>query len=433
MAVETGIHHESGLVGLEQELHARLMELVNLRKLEALPVAEARNQVATKLDTMITEARVALNSGERQEIIENIENEIFGFGPIEPLLQDRSVSDILVNGPHVCYVECQGKLQKSDVRFRDTDHLLRIIQKIASAVGRRIDESSPMVDARLADGSRVNAVIAPLALDGPVLSIRKFSVDPLKMDDLERFRSLAPSMSEFIRCAIQARVNILISGGTGSGKTTLLNAVSGFIPPYERIVTIEDSAELQLQQPHVVRLETRPPNIEGKGEVRQRQLVRNCLRMRPDRIIVGEVRGDEALDMLQAMNTGHDGSLSTIHANTPRDALTRLEHMVGMSGTPIPPQVARQQIAAAIHLVVQTERLPDGRRVICSIEEITGMEQNVVNMQELFRFERRGADSRGHVLGAFRATGIRSAMIGRFMERGVHLDAEIFDPSREYE
>ncbi len=426
-------HSTSSLQELEDRLHRRLMEMINLRNLEKLPLQQARDQVASQLRNMIQEERVALNEDERQLIVSDIQNEIFGLGPIEPLLADPTVSDILVNRHDMCYVERHGKLDHTEVRFRDDDHLMRIIQKIASDVGRRIDESSPMVDARLADGSRVNAIIPPLALDGPVLSIRKFSVDPLRSDDLIRFRSLTPDMAAFMEAAVKARINIIISGGTGSGKTTLLNVVSGFIPDNERIITIEDSAELQLQQPHIVRLETRPPNIEGKGEVRQRQLVRNALRMRPDRIVVGEVRGDEALDMLQAMNTGHDGSLSTIHANTARDALTRLEHMVGMSGIPIPPLVVRQQIAAAIHLVIQTERMPDGRRVISSIQEITGMEQSVVNMQEIFAFHRKGVDPRGKVLGEFRASGIRPAMLTRFKERGVHLDASVFDPEKAYE
>ncbi len=426
-------HSTSSLQELEDRLHRRLMEMINLRNLEKLPLQQARDQVAGQLRNMIQEERVALNDDERQLIVSDIQNEIFGLGPIEPLLADPTVSDILVNRHDMCYVERHGKLDRTDVRFRDDDHLMRIIQKIASDVGRRIDESSPMVDARLADGSRVNAIIPPLALDGPVLSIRKFSVDPLRSDDLIRFRSLTPDMAAFMEAAVKARINIIISGGTGSGKTTLLNVVSGFIPDNERIITIEDSAELQLQQPHIVRLETRPPNIEGKGEVRQRQLVRNALRMRPDRIVVGEVRGDEALDMLQAMNTGHDGSLSTIHANTARDALTRLEHMVGMSGVPIPPLVVRQQIAAAIHLVIQTERMPDGRRVISSIQEITGMEQSVVNMQEIFAFHRKGIDPRGKVLGEFRASGIRPAMLTRFKERGIHLDASVFDPEKAYE
>jgi pilus assembly protein CpaF len=418
---------------LEDQLHRRLMELINLRNLEKLPIQQARDQVADQLRSMIQEERIALNEDERQLIVSDIQNEIFGLGPIESLLADPTISDILVNRFDTCYIERHGKLDHTDVRFRDDDHLMRIIQKIASDVGRRIDESSPMVDARLADGSRVNAIIPPLALDGPVLSIRKFSVDPLRTDDLIRFRSLTPEMAAFVQAAVKARINIIISGGTGSGKTTLLNVVSGFIPDNERIITIEDSAELQLQQPHIVRLETRPPNIEGKGEVRQRQLVRNALRMRPDRIVVGEVRGDEALDMLQAMNTGHDGSLSTIHANTARDALTRLEHMVGMSGIPIPAQVVRQQVAAAIHLVIQTERMPDGRRVVSSIQEITGMEQSVVNMQEIFAFHRKGVDSRGKVLGEFRASGIRPQMLTRFIERGIHLDVGVFDPEKAYE
>ncbi|MCW8829945.1 MAG: CpaF family protein, partial [Gammaproteobacteria bacterium] len=365
--------------------------------------------------------------------VTDIINEVLGLGPIEPLLADPTVSDILVNTYRQIYVERHGRLEKTPVRFQNDEHLMRIIDKIASGVGRRIDESSPMVDARLADGSRVNAIIPPLAVDGPSLSIRKFSVDPYTMRDLENFKSITPGMAEFLAAAVKARRNILISGGTGSGKTTMMNAMSGYISDKERIVSIEDAAELQLQQPHVVRLEVRPANIEGKGEIVQRDLVKNALRMRPDRIIVGEVRGAEALDMLQAMNTGHDGSLTTIHANTPRDALTRLEHMVGMSGVPIPSLVVRQQIAAALDLVVDIERLPDGRRVVTSIQEITGMEENVVTVQEIFQFKRETVDSKGHVVGNFRATGIRPYMLKIFKERGIVLDDAVFDPERIYE
>jgi pilus assembly protein CpaF len=349
------------------------------------------------------------------------------------LLRDATINDILVNTYKQVYVERRGKLERTSVTFQNNEHLKRIIEKITNAVGRRIDESMPMVDARLPDGSRVNAVIPPLALDGPLLSIRKFAADPYTVKDLISFRSMTPVMAEFLAAAVKARVNIIISGGTGAGKTTLLNVASSFIPDNERILTIEDSAELQLQQPHVARLETRPANIEGVGEIKQRDLVKNALRMRPDRIIVGEVRGPEALDMLQAMNTGHDGSLTTIHANTPRDCLTRLEHMVGMSGLTLASAVVRQQIASAIDLVVQSERLADGRRVITSIAEITGMEESIVTMQEIFVFNRRGMDEEGRVKGEFRATGLRPQMLKRFAERGVRVNEALFDPNRIYE
>ena len=374
-----------------------------------------------------------LNEHEQSVLIENVENEVLGMGPLEPLLRDPSISDILINTADTCYIERHGVLEKVNIRFQNNDHLMRIIQKIAGAVGRRVDESSPMVDARLMDGSRVNAIIPPLAVDGPLLSIRKFAADPLTVTDLMNFRSITQPIADFLKAAVKARTNILISGGTGSGKTTLLNVVSGFIPANERILTIEDSAELQLQQPHVGRLETRPANIEGKGAVVARDLVRNALRMRPDRIVVGEVRGEEALDMLQAMNTGHDGSLSTIHANSARDGISRLEHMIGMAGVSISPNVIRQQIAAALDLIVQTERLSDGRRAVISVQEITGMEQNVVNMQEIFQFKRLGVDENGKVQGEFRATGIRPMMMQRIKERGVALDEGVFDPDRVYE
>ncbi|MCK5880380.1 MAG: CpaF family protein [Sinobacterium sp.] len=417
---------------LKQDIHLELMERVNLHILEDLDPEDVRLQLERQIYQIFDEKNLTLNDIEREAITKEVQDEVLGLGPIEPLLADPSVSDILVNTAKFVYVERAGRLEKTDVVFQNNEHLKRIIDKIASGVGRRIDESSPMVDARLADGSRVNAIIPPLAIDGPVLSIRKFSVDPYKSDDLLAFKSLSPDMVSFISAAVQARVNILISGGTGSGKTTLLNVVSGFIPSDERIVSIEDSAELQLQQPHTVRLETRPPNIEGKGEIKQRELVRNSLRMRPDRIIVGEVRGEEALDMLQAMNTGHDGSLTTIHANSPRDALTRLEHMVGMSGLPIPPNVIRQQLSAALHLVISIERLSDGRRVVTSIQEITGMEESVVNMQEIYSFVRETIDSDGRVVGKFKASGIRPHMLKRFEERGISVDNSIFDPEKEY-
>jgi pilus assembly protein CpaF len=366
-------------------------------------------------------------------VIKQIQDEVMGLGPIEPLLADPTVSDILVNTWRQVYVERHGKLEMTDVQFQNDSHLMRVIDKIAGAVGRRVDESSPMVDARLEDGSRVNVIIPPASVDGPILSIRKFSVDPFVMEDLVGLKSLTPPMSEFLKAAVRSRVNVLMSGGTGSGKTTLLNALSGFIPEDERVVTIEDSAELQLQRSHVVRLETRPANIEGEGEIHQRDLVRNALRMRPDRIIVGEVRGAEALDMLQAMNTGHDGSMTTIHANSPRDALTRLEHMVGMSGVPIPALVVRQQIAAALHLLVDIERLVDGRRVVTSIQEITGMEGDVVELQEIFTYEKRSIDQHGKVVGHFRPTGVKPKISHLINEHGIELSADIFDPNKVYE
>ncbi|MBK5937151.1 MULTISPECIES: CpaF family protein [Halorhodospira] len=424
--------HASAVRALKGRIHNHLLEQLNLEVIDRLEPEVVRQQIAALVAERLREERVPLNAAERDRLIEEMQYEMLGLGPLEPLLADTSISEILVNTCRQTYVERRGVLERSPVSFGSDAHLMRIIDKIASAVGRRIDESSPMVDARLADGSRVNAIIPPLAVDGPILSIRKFSADPYSMQDLTAFRSLTPGMASFLEGAIRARVNLLVSGGTGSGKTTLLNALSGYIPASERIISIEDSAELQLQQPHVVRLETRPPNIEGRGEITQRDLVRNALRMRPDRIIVGEVRGGEAMDMLQAMNTGHDGSLSTIHANSARDALTRLEHMVGMSGVSIPQPVARHQIASALQLLVNIERLIDGRRVVTSIQEITGMEEHVVTTQELFTFTRQGLDGHGGVTGHFRATGIRPWLLQRFRERGVAIDESIFDPERVY-
>lgn len=418
---------------IKSRIHHRLMDRLNLKIIDELEPDVVRTEIGELVRELLLEEETPLNLEEREKLVQEVQDEVLGLGPLEPLLADNSISDILVNTYKQVYVERHGVLDKTAVRFQNDEHLLRIIDKIASSVGRRIDESSPMVDARLADGSRVNAIISPLAVDGPILSIRKFSVDPYTSKDLINFKSVTPGIIDFVKAAVKARINILVTGGTGSGKTTLLNVLSGFIPDSERIITIEDSAELQLQQPHVVRLETRPPNIEGKGEVVQRDLVKNALRMRPDRIVVGEVRGGEALDMLQAMNTGHDGSLSTIHANSPRDALTRLEHMVGMSGVPIPPLVVRQQIAAALNLVIATERMADGRRVVSSVQEITGMEESVVNMQEIFCFKRETVNEQGQVVGAFHATGIRPMMLKRFRERGIMLDEAIFDPERIYE
>jgi pilus assembly protein CpaF len=418
---------------LKNRIHGEVMEQINLKLVDKLAPDQLRDQIGRLVLTTLERQDLPFNQQEREVLIQEIQDEIMGYGPIEPLLRDPTVNDILVNTARQVYVERRGKLEKTSVTFQNNDHLKRIIEKITNAVGRRIDESMPMVDARLPDGSRVNAVIPPLALDGPLLSIRKFAADPYTVKDLISFRSMTPVMAEFISAAVKARVNIIISGGTGAGKTTLLNVCSSFIPDNERILTIEDSAELQLQQPHVARLETRPANIEGVGEIKQRDLVKNALRMRPDRIIVGEVRGPEALDMLQAMNTGHDGSLTTIHANSPRDCLTRLEHMVGMSGLTLASAVVRQQIASAIDLVIQSERLADGRRVITSIAEITGMEEAVVTMQEIFVFQRKGMDEQGHVKGEFRATGLRPQMLKRFAERGVRLNEALFDPNRIYE
>ena len=421
------------LQAIKSRIHRRLLDRLNLKIIDDLEPVLVRNQISDLVHEMLDEESIPLNAAERSKLTTEIQDEVLGLGPLEPLLADPTTSDILVNTYRQVFVERRGVLEKTDVRFQNDEHLLRIIDKIASSVGRRIDESSPMVDARLADGSRVNAIIPPAAVDGPILSIRKFSVDPYVMNDLINFKSLTPAMAEFMEAAVKARVNMMVTGGTGSGKTTLLNAMSGYIPAAERVVTIEDSAELQLQQPHIVRLEIRPPNIEGKGQITQRDLVRNALRMRPDRIIVGEVRGAESLDMLQAMNTGHDGSLTTIHANSPRDALTRLEHMVGMSGVPIPTQVIRQQIAAALHLIIDVERLIDGRRVITSIQEITGMEESVVNMQEIFTYQRKTVDKEGHVVGELKATGIRPIMLKKIRERGISLDDSLFDPERVYE
>lgn len=421
------------LLAVKDQTHRELLNRIDLEFIDQLSRDQVNEQIADVARAIMNERQVRLNSREREQVIKQIQDEVMGLGPIEPLLADPTVSDILVNTWRQVYVERQGKLEQTDVQFQNDGHLMRVIDKIASAVGRRVDESSPMVDARLEDGSRVNVIIPPASVDGPILSIRKFSVDPFVMDDLVGLKSLTPPMAEFLRSAVRSRVNILMSGGTGSGKTTLLNALSGFIPEDERVVTIEDSAELQLQRTHVVRLETRPPNIEGEGQITQRDLVRNSLRMRPDRIIVGEVRGAEALDMLQAMNTGHDGSMTTIHANSPRDAMTRLEHMVGMSGVPIPILVVRQQIAAALHLLVDIERLVDGRRVITSIQEITGMEGDVVELQEIFTYEKRSIDQHGKVIGHFRPTGIRPKITRHINEHGIELRADMFDPNKVYE
>ena len=426
-------HDDVDYARLKNDIHRKLLDRVDLEVMSSMPDEKLRRDLKTMVERLLAEGDVALNAAERRQIVQDIEDEMLGLGPLEALLADPSVSDILVNTFRQIYVERAGKLTLTDVRFASNAHLLKIIDKIVSRVGRRIDESSPMVDARLPDGSRVNAIIPPLALDGPILSIRRFAVVPLKMDDLLRVKTMTPQMAELLGAMVKAKLNVLISGGTGSGKTTLLNVLSVNIPASERIVTIEDAAELQLQQPHVVRLETRPPNIEGKGEITQRALVRNSLRMRPDRIILGEVRGAEVLDVLQAMNTGHDGSMTTVHANTPRDAFTRLENMMSMAGMQMPPKTARAQISSAISVVIQVARLSDGQRKVVSIQEITGMEGDVVTMQEIFAFRQTGISSDGRVLGHFRATGIRPKFIDRLRTYGLIMPDEIFDPSRTYE
>jgi len=417
-------------INLKVELHRRLLDLINLSALEKMTRPQIETEIGELVHEQLALQKHALNQEERKRLVADILDELLGLGPLEPLLQDHSITDILVNGHDVVFVERSGVLERVDTRFKDERHLLRIIQKIVSAVGRRVDESSPFVDARLPDGSRVNAIVPPLAVDGSLLSIRKFAKIPISMAKLAEYGSVPPAIAEVLKGIVQARRNVLISGGTGSGKTTLLNAMSSFIDERERIVTIEDSAELQLQQIHVARLETRPPNIEGKGEIGQRDLVKNALRMRPDRIIVGEVRAGEAFDMLQAMNTGHDGSMTTVHANTARDALSRLEQMIGMSGIEISPRSARAQIASALHVVVQIGRLSDGRRRLLSLSEIVGMEGEVVTMQEIFRFKMQGRDENNEVIGHFEATGIRPKMMEDLSAHGINLSPDLFRPDR---
>jgi pilus assembly protein CpaF len=417
---------------LKAGIHRALLDRVDLAVMESLPPERLREELKTLVERLLMEESVVINEIERKNIVRDIQHEMLGLGPLEILLADPTISDILVNTYRQVYVERAGKLELTDVSFNDDAHLLKIIDKIVSRVGRHIDESSPMVDARLPDGSRVNAIIPPLAIDGPILSIRRFAVIPLKMDDIVQHKSLTPDMAEMLGGLAKAKVNMLISGGTGGGKTTLLNILSSYIASSERIVTIEDAAELQLQQPHVVRLETRPPNIEGKGEVTQRTLVRNALRMRPDRIILGEVRGAEAVDMLQAMNTGHEGSMATIHANTPRDALTRLENMIGMAGLNLPPKAARQQVSSAISVIIQIARLSDGKRKLVSIQEVTGMEGDVITTQDIFIFKQTGVAPDGEVVGHFAATGVRPKFTDRLLSFGIALPDRLFDPSKLY-
>ncbi|MGD8495468.1 MAG: CpaF family protein [Gemmatimonadales bacterium] len=423
---ETVSSSASDLQEIKGRIHRQLLDRLNLASIETLERDEVIGEIRKVVHELLTREAVPLNLDEREDLVEQILDEIFGLGPIEPLLKDPTISDILVNTSRQVYIERNGKLEMTDVRFKDDRHLMQIIDRIVSAVGRRIDDSSPMVDARLADGSRVNAIIPPLAIDGPHMSIRKFKRDVLSAPDLMRSGTLTPAMLELLQGAVKARLNILISGGTGAGKTTLLNVLSESIPANERIVTIEDSAELQLRQPHAVRLETRTANVEGTGAVSQRLLVINALRMRPDRIIMGECRGAEAVDMLQAMNTGHDGSLTTLHANTPRDALARLETMISMAGLNLPEKGMRQQIASAIDLIVQVGRLSDGRRKLMSISEISGMEGEVITMQDIFVFEQEGIADDGQVIGNFRATGIRPKFTDRLRAHGIELPPSLF-------
>ncbi len=413
---------------LKVELHKRLLDSLNLAALENASENNLRTEIANISSEALNEMSVTLNAGDRAQLNQELYDEVMGLGPLEPLLKDESVNDILVNGPRRIFVERQGKLELTDITFKDERHLLRIIDKIVSAVGRRVDESNPYCDARLADGSRFNCMVPPVAVDGSLVSIRKFKKDKLKIDDLIRFGAFTEEMAAYLQAAVSCRLNIIVSGGTGSGKTTTLNALSSFIDNTERVLTIEDTAELQLQQVHVGRMESRPANVEGKGAVTQRDCLRNALRMRPDRIIVGETRGEEVIDMLQAMNTGHDGSMTTIHANSPRDGISRLENMVAMAGIEMPLKAVRSQIAAAVNLIVQISRLQDGSRRMVSITEITGMEGEVISMQEIFRYERLGVEPNGKIIGRFNATGVRSHYSDRFRQWGFDLPASLYEP-----
>jgi pilus assembly protein CpaF len=417
-------------IAIKVDLHRHLLDEINLSVIDRVSVQELADQIRPIVKKYITGRAYALNAGEIDDLVAAISDEMLGLGPIQPLLDDDTINDILINTHRQVYIERAGRLEMTPIRFKDEAHLMRIVNKIVSAVGRRVDESFPMADARLPDGSRVNVAVKPVAVDGPLVSIRKFSRNPYSLERLIQFNTIRAPMADLLKASVKGRVSILISGGTGSGKTTMLNALSNHISGTERLITIEDAAELQLQQPHVGRLETRPPNMEGKGEIRQRELVKNALRMRPDRIIVGEVRGEEAFDMLQAMNTGHEGSMTTIHANSPRDALSRLEQMVGMAGMPMSQMSIRGQIASAIRLILQVQRLSDGVRRVVSISELTGMEGDVVQMQEIFKFVRREVDQAGNIIGEFRATGIRPRFLEEISAIGLRVPRETFDPSK---
>jgi pilus assembly protein CpaF len=432
---QTGFAMTNEYSELKTRIHDRLLDILDLSLIDTLDRGQLKVEIRRVIERILTETgfSVPLNYEEKELLCKEVQDEVLGLGPIEPFMHDATVTDILVNTYANVYVERYGKLHRTDVRFKDDAHLKKIIDRIVSAVGRRIDESSPMVDARLPDGSRVNAIVPPLSIDGPSLSIRKFAAEPLELEDLITLKSLIPQVGELLKGIVRAKLNVLISGGTGTGKTTLLNVLSRFIPDNERIVSIEDSAELQLKQEHVVRLETRPPNIENKGEITQRDLVRNSLRMRPDRIIVGEVRGAEVLDMLQAMNTGHDGSLTTIHANAPRDALLRLETLVAMSGLSIPNDAVRRYVASALDVIIHVQRLMDGSRKVVSLQEVTGMEGNVITLQEIFAFEQTGVDNNGQVKGKFRVSGVMPKFMDRFKASGIPVPKNLFDESKALE
>jgi pilus assembly protein CpaF len=431
-SVPAQVAPELDMVSERVNLHRFLLDKINLTVLDTLETSQLHDELRPMVRDYLKNQNVALNAKELDNLVSDLADEMLGLGPIEPLLKDDSIADILIVGPKTVFIERYGKLLSTDVKFKDERHLLRIINKIVASVGRRIDESSPLVDARLADGSRVNVAIRPIAVDGPQVSIRKFSRRPFNLSTLVAKGALPEGMSQLLAAAVEGKVSMLISGGTGSGKTTMLNALSGFIPHEERLVTIEDAAELQLQQQHVVRLETRPPTLEGKSEITQRDLVKNALRMRPDRIIIGEVRGGEAFDMLQAMNTGHEGSMSTIHANNSRDALSRLEQMVGMAGMPMSQLSIRSQIASAIHLILQLNRLRDGSRRVTAISELTGLEGEVVQIQDIMRYNRLGVDEGGNIFGEFRATGIRPRFLQEIATIGLKVDQRIFDPTLKH-
>jgi len=430
---ETAPQKANRVLDARDRIHRMLIEEINLVALERLPRDEMRRQIHDFVSEKTREERLAVNVAELDSLVDDIVDEMVGLGPLEPLLKDPEINDILINGHHNCFVEKRGKLQQIHVPFKDEAHLLRIINKIVAAVGRRVDESSPMVDARMLDGSRFNAAIRPVGVDGPLVSIRKFSKNKLGLHKLVEFGALTQNMAEVLAAAVYARKTTIISGGTGTGKTTMLNALSAFIPEDERLITIEDAAELQLQQPHVARMETRPANIEGHGEIRQRDLVKNALRMRPDRVILGECRGEEAFDMLQAMNTGHEGSMATIHANTPRDAIGRLEQMLGMTGMPMTVASIRSQISSALDIIVQLTRLSDGKRKVTSVAEVTGMEGDVIQMQEIFRFVRTGMEADGKILGHFEATGLRPRFLEDLKAMGIEFPGKYFEPGRPQE